>query len=240
MGQIYIPPGYVWIIDAVLLIVQYRYPSRWTPEKMLPGEGEVWDKIATNQLSPEFIEDHILYYVDEKARASDPSTRVRLNDYGEAILLFRGLIAEGAMKAHFINERGQIEHINGEGLRAPGGEIILSQGYVFLEDSPKTRRYLFVEEAAIIALFNSDHSSVVEHQTVPSNPKAKRKRGAVSLGSDDQPLVAEMHRLIETGAARSISAAAGMVVSNAPGLGSEESKLTRLRKRYADTYTKLD
>jgi hypothetical protein len=66
--------------------------------------------------------------------------------------------------------------------------------------------------------------------------KKRRKRGAVSLQSDDAPLVAEMHRLITAREARSVSAAAGMVVNLAKGHGSEESKLRRLRERYADQY----
>jgi hypothetical protein len=73
-------------------------------------------------------------------------------------------------------------------------------------------------------------------EPVAAATKPKRRRGAVSFATDDKPLVDEMHELITSGKARSINAAAGMVVSRAVGFGDEESKLKRLRDRYSKAY----
>jgi hypothetical protein len=61
-------------------------------------------------------------------------------------------------------------------------------------------------------------------------------RGAVSYSKDDAILIAEMHELIQSRVAPSILAAAGMVVSRAVGLGENDSKIDRLRRRYRKAY----
>ncbi len=79
-----------------------------------------------------------------------------------------------------------------------------------------------------------------ENDTAPESEgehiAASRRRGAVSLAEMDEPLLKEMNRLIQNKEAPSVLAAAGMVVGRASGHGSEDSKLTRLRKRYAQRY----
>jgi hypothetical protein len=77
--------------------------------------------------------------------------------------------------------------------------------------------------------------------TIPPNakPGPGRKRGNVSLALADAPFVHEMHQLITADAtgSTSIFAAASKVVDRAPGAGSRESKVDRLRRRYAKTYS---
>ena len=68
------------------------------------------------------------------------------------------------------------------------------------------------------------------------SPKQPRRRGAVSYARQDAPLIAEMHKLIDSYEAPSVIAAAGMVVKNAIGSGTDESKVRRLTKGYSANY----
>jgi len=64
-------------------------------------------------------------------------------------------------------------------------------------------------------------------------PRPPRSRtGPLPLAKQDEPLVADMHELIKSGAARSVSAAAKMMASKAVGAGSETSKAKRLERHY--------
>ncbi|MFC4170482.1 hypothetical protein ACFOYU_00145 [Microvirga sp. GCM10011540] len=63
-----------------------------------------------------------------------------------------------------------------------------------------------------------------------------RRRGNVSLSSADTPFIREMHDLYVSGAVASINAAAWKVVDRAPGNGAPQSKVDRLRRRYAKEY----
>jgi len=60
-----------------------------------------------------------------------------------------------------------------------------------------------------------------------------RPPGTGSWAAADQKLVAKMRRLIKRGEAKSALDAARMVVSEAKGRGTEDSKISRLAKRYA-------
>lgn len=69
---------------------------------------------------------------------------------------------------------------------------------------------------------------------LPSIEKAGRGRpeGSGALTAEDAPLLDEMAKLIGDRTARSITAAADLVVDRAAGHGTRENKVTRLRKGY--------
>jgi hypothetical protein len=72
----------------------------------------------------------------------------------------------------------------------------------------------------------------------PPKKRKPRKRGAVSLASRDKVHIIEMRRLMQSGVAPSINAAAQMVFSRGgvAGHGTEESKIRRLREHYSKAY----
>jgi hypothetical protein len=74
-------------------------------------------------------------------------------------------------------------------------------------------------------------------KTFGADPSKRRgrKRGTGSYEKHDEPFLQEMHRLIESGIARSPENAAGQVAHKAHG-ASFESKRTRLAKRYRRRY----
>jgi hypothetical protein len=65
-----------------------------------------------------------------------------------------------------------------------------------------------------------------------SSKRRGRKPGSGSWGHADEPLVEEMHRLIDSGSAKSAEDAARLVEDRAAGSGTLASKRTRLAKRY--------
>jgi hypothetical protein len=65
-----------------------------------------------------------------------------------------------------------------------------------------------------------------------SSKRRGRKPGSGSWGHADEPLVEEMHRLIDSGSAKSAEDAARLVEDRAAGSGTLVSKRTRLAKRY--------
>jgi hypothetical protein len=62
--------------------------------------------------------------------------------------------------------------------------------------------------------------------------KRGRTPGTGTYARSDEPLFVEMHRLIESGEALSVHAAAKQLAPRARGPGTEESKVSRLRKGY--------
>jgi hypothetical protein len=81
-----------------------------------------------------------------------------------------------------------------------------------------------------------------------SSPKCKareinligRPPDAGSFAKADEPLISEMHRLIEEGLATSPHSAAGQVADKARGGGTPASKQARLRRRYQRQYPRAD
>jgi len=63
-------------------------------------------------------------------------------------------------------------------------------------------------------------------------PRPRSPTGPVPLADQDKPLMAVMHKLMKSGDARSVSAAAKMVVAQAAGTGTKESKAKRLERRF--------
>jgi hypothetical protein len=59
-----------------------------------------------------------------------------------------------------------------------------------------------------------------------------RRKGSGSLERQDAPLLVKMKRFLDSGEAVSVREAAKLVVKEASGVGSEESKRTRLEKRF--------
>jgi hypothetical protein len=74
----------------------------------------------------------------------------------------------------------------------------------------------------------------VERATKPRRPVLKR--GRPSWAKADEPLLAKMKALVESGAARSAHQAAGMVAKDAQGAGTEESKQSRLERAYREKF----
>lgn len=76
-------------------------------------------------------------------------------------------------------------------------------------------------------------------QTCPVKSKPGRKKGSGSFLALDEPLVAEMRRLVEQGEALSPWEATEKVVQQAVGAGTEESKRRRLLTRYSEKFSEL-
>ncbi len=77
--------------------------------------------------------------------------------------------------------------------------------------------------------------------TSPSSPEAGsrshgRPKGAGSMALSDAPLIERMHDLITRGECTSASAAAQVVVKDANGGGTAESKIRRLVGRYKNKF----
>jgi hypothetical protein len=155
MSIIYIPPGHIWLIEAAVVMAYLLHPKRWASEKMLPGEAELWDDIVTGRYKPEFIHTHLSYRFPNVNWAVPSPETSRYFAYDEALQLLRTFIAEGIIRAYFIDDAGKIDHIKGEGMRLEAGEWIVAQGYALLTDSPKIPRYLFVSEDRVIAALST-------------------------------------------------------------------------------------
>jgi hypothetical protein len=96
-----------------------------------------------------------------------------------------------------------------------------------------SRTHLQVRRADILRhiTFESDPS-----ETSRGDNPSPDKSGGQSFAAKDAALIEEMRALIETGKAKSASAAASAVVSKAKKLGSDESAAERLRRRYGRKY----
>jgi hypothetical protein len=66
--------------------------------------------------------------------------------------------------------------------------------------------------------------------------ESQRRSGPPSLKHQDDALIDEMHGLLISGGANTLTAAADMVVGRAAGHGTDESKCRRLRRRYSERF----
>jgi hypothetical protein len=98
------------------------------------------------------------------------------------------------------------------------------------------RTWLDVAEAVIIVDGHLGWSGILVTADVQKAHLTKARGGAVSYAQNDNALIEKMRALRLSGEASSVNAAAGMVVQLAIGMGSEESKIRRLRGRYRRLY----
>ena len=81
-----------------------------------------------------------------------------------------------------------------------------------------------------------DKEEIISQAKISLTPRG-RPKGAGAFVNEDEPLVLEMQKLIETGAAKSRTEAARLVVKQASGSGTEESKIKRLRKAHSAKFS---
>jgi hypothetical protein len=79
MGKAYVPPGYIGLIEAALLIAKGRQPERWKSTCMLPGEQDIWNSLGVTR-NAEFVGDYLR--VDVSREGLDTSSMIeRFCDY---------------------------------------------------------------------------------------------------------------------------------------------------------------
>jgi hypothetical protein len=152
MDPIYIPPGHLWLIEMAVLIAQKTNPALWTPEAMLSGEREYWERIITERNLEEAVSDNLRWKYPDVDWTKTTTETCRLHTYDQVLQTFRILIAEGEIKARFVDQNnGQIEHIDGSYLRTDDGFNVVVRGCIYFKPGKPT--YLFLSKKEVVDAF---------------------------------------------------------------------------------------
>jgi hypothetical protein len=96
--------------------------------------------------------------------------------------------AERAIQAKFVDDdnQGAIDHVRGEIFRTDDGAMIIGQGYVYLPESPKKRRYIFANEEEVFNLLRRSGALKWDPFEKPAE-RLPEGTGSLSTYNNDRP-----------------------------------------------------
>jgi hypothetical protein len=251
--------AYVFLARAILRVGPQLFPTEWTgaeatatvPEKSPPSLSE----IIAAELAKERPGEYSLagFFLDQERLKNSPPTKLWL---AYAAVARRQSVqrwiatqcAGGSLKSGARSSvGGPITLLTPELWNATRRWTGFDECWIDLSDpfgQVSQRRvvsasYVYVERQSLEETLQTDEDSS-QRANAPSSPRKTGKRGRRpgdgSYAVPDSRLVERMHDMIVIGSATSAKAAATLLVGEAIGAGSKDSKIARLAARYTERY----
>ena len=164
MCRAYVPPGHVGLVEAAKIIARERYPQRWRPEAMAPGEQELWNSLdQLGGLRPELFAQHINVRISPEMREEYGSIE-RCCDFAEAQQdLWKG-IGQGLLEVRYTEDDGSFRPISAQIWRTPAGLEAIQAGRVTMDlSSEYLTTYPWVSKAGLSQIISRSAEHMPEN-----------------------------------------------------------------------------